>query len=260
MRNLGTTVLKTLTLTVALAGIAIVQPQAGESQVVNGRLIEKGTGAAVTSGLVMLLDTTSAIKASAITNETGLFRLEAPTPGAYYVLTEALGFEPIIDGILDLGEGGSLTVELYISPRPVQLDSMIVAVERAMIFQNLERSGYNERQATGFGFFITPDDLRQRNPSYFGDLFRHTPGVTLDGGGSFSGTQIHFRNASIRGGTCSPNVYVDGALVNTDFGGLEDVVDIHQISAVEVYTRASNVPLEWGGTNAGCGVVLFWTR
>ncbi len=165
MRNLGITLRRTLALTVALAGIVILQPQSGESQVVTGRLLEKGSGTPVTSGLVMLLDTTFAIQASAVTNETGLFRLDAPSPGAYYVLTEALGFEPIIDGILDLGEGGSVTIELHISPRPVQLDSMIVAVERAMIFQNLERSGYNERQATGFGFFITPEDIQRRNPS-----------------------------------------------------------------------------------------------
>jgi hypothetical protein len=45
-----------------------------------------------------------------------------------------------------------------------------------------------------------------------------------------------------------------------NFGGLEAVVDIDQIAAVEIYTRASSVPLQWGGTNAGCGVLLFWTR
>jgi hypothetical protein len=40
---------------------------------------------------------------------------------------------------------------------------------------------------------------------------------------------------------------------------LDGAVDISQIAAVEVYTRASNVPLQWGGTNAGCGIVLIWT-
>ena len=260
MRNSGNAVRRLLTLLVTLAGIAVVSPQTGEAQVVNGRLMEKGTGLPVTSGTVMLLDTTFAIQGSAVSNQTGAFRLEAPGPGSYYVLTEALGFEPIIDGILDLGEGGSLTIELYVTPKPVALDSLIVAVERVMIFQHLEKSGFNERQTSGFGFFITPEEIQRRNPAYFGELFRNTPGVALQGGGSFSGTQIEFRNASIRGGTCRPQVYVDGAQVNTDFGGLEEVVDIHQISAVEVYTRASNVPLEWGGTTAGCGVVLIWTR
>jgi hypothetical protein len=252
--------LRTLTLAVGLVGAFSVHPESGQSQVVTGRLLERGTGTPVTSGMVMLLDTAFTVQTSAISNQTGAFRLEAPSPGSYYVLTEALGYQPIIDGILDLGPGGSINIELIVSPRPLELDSMIVAVERVMIFQHLERNGFNERRGSGFGQFITPEEIQARNPAYFGELFRNTPGISITGGGSLSGTQIQFRNASIRGGVCSPPVYVDGAQVNTDFGGLEEVVDIRQIAAVEVYTRASDVPLEWGGTLAGCGIVLIWTR
>jgi hypothetical protein len=208
----------------------------------------------------MLLDTTFAVRATEVTNQNGLFRLQAPEPGSYYVLTEALGYQPIIDGILDLDEGGSISVELWVRPKPIVLDSMLVAVERVMIFQQLETVGFNERQATGFGHFITPEEIQRRNPTYMADLFRNTPGISLVGGGSFTGTDVLFRNASVRGGDCSPQVYVDGVLANTSFGGLESVVDINQIAAVEVYTRASNVPSQWGGTNAGCGVLLIWTR
>jgi hypothetical protein len=246
-----------------LAGVAMMatlQPNLAEAQEVRGRLVEAVTGQPVTSGWVMLLDADFAISATAVTNQTGAFLLEAPEPGSYYVLTEALGYEPAIDGILDLGEGGSITIEFYVKPKPLVLDSLLVAVERAVIFQHLEKSGFNERLTSGFGQFITPEEIQRRNPTYFSDLFRNTPGLSLQGGSSLDGTQIQMLNASIRGSTCSPPVYVDGVLVNTDYGGLESVVDIHQIAAVEVYTRASNVPSQWGGTNAGCGVVLIWTR
>jgi hypothetical protein len=140
------------------------------------------------------------------------------------------------------------------------MDSLLVAVERVQVFRHLEQSGFNDRMVSGFGHFITPEDIRRRNPIYFADLFRNTPGLDLVWGGSMSGTEIQIRNASPRGGVCSPQIFVDGALVTTDFGGLESVVDIRQIAAVEVYTRASNVPSEWGGTTGGCGVVLIWTR
>lgn len=251
---------KSLLLMVGLAVAAAIQPAPATSQVVQGHVLEFGTGAGVMSGWVMLLDTTFAVRASAVTNREGAFSLQAPGPGSYYVLTEILGYDPVIDGILDLGAGGSITIQLTVKQKPIQMDSMIVAVERVQIFRHLEKSGFNERMTTGFGHFITPDELRRRNPTYFADLFRNTPGLNLIGGGSMSGTQIQMVNASIRGPTCSPPVYVDGAQVSTEFGGLEAAVDIHQIAAVEVYTRASNVPLEWGGTNAGCGVVLIWTR
>jgi hypothetical protein len=260
MRATGRVLLRMLTPAVVMVWAFFLHPDSGLSQVVTGRLLESGTGTPVTSGMVMLLDTTFTVRTSAISNQTGAFQLDAPSPGSYYVLTEALGYQPIIDGILDLGPGGSINIELFVSPRPLQLDSMIVAVERVMIFQHLEKNGFNERRGSGFGHFITPEEIQERNPSYFGELFRNTPGISLVGGGSLSGTQIQFRNASIRGGVCSPPIYVDGAQVNTEFGGLEEVVDIHQIAAIEVYTRASDVPLEWGGTLAGCGIVLIWTR
>jgi hypothetical protein len=211
----------------------------------------------------MLLDTTFTAVSGTASNATGAFTLQAPGPGLYYVLTESLGYSPSIDGVLELGEGAAITVEIYLKPKPIVLDSIKVAVERAQIFQHLEAAGFNERMVTGFGHFITPEEIQARNPRFMADLFRNVPGIRLIGGGSLSGTAIEFTNASIRGATCSPQVYVDGVLVNVDpdFGGsLEGVVDISQIAAVEVYTRASNVPLQWGGTNMGCGILLIWTR
>jgi hypothetical protein len=216
----------------------------------------------------MLLDTTFVSVAGTATNADGGFVLEAPGPGAYYVLTESLGYAPSIDGILELSEGGAMTVEIYLKPQPIVLDSIKVAVARAQIFQHLEGAGYNERHASGFGHFITPDEIQGRNPRTAEDLFRDSPGIRLVHGRA--GTGIVFRSKTMDGesasvdfpGYCNPNVYVDGVRVNADadWGGLEGAVDISQIAAVELYTRASNVPSQWGGTNAGCGVVLIWTR
>jgi hypothetical protein len=245
----------------ALGLLASFNP--AEAQVIRGRVLESQTSVQIQAAAVMLLDTSFTAVAGTASNATGAFTLQAPGPGLYYVLTESLGYSPSIDGLLELGEGASMTVEIYLKPKPIVLDSIKVAVERAQVFQHLEMAGFNERMVTGFGHFITPEELRVRNPRYFSDLFRSVPGVDLVGGGSLSGTGILFSNASTRGATCAPQVYVDGILVNADpefGGGLEGVVDISQIAAVEVYTRASNVPLQWGGTNAGCGVVLIWTR
>jgi hypothetical protein len=250
-------------LLLAVLGLGVLtNPLPAQSQVIRGRVLESQSILPVASAGVMLLDTTFTAVAGTATNANGAFTLEAPGPGSFYVLTESLGYSPTIDGILELAEGGSLTVEIYLKPKPIVLDSIKVAVERAQIFQHLEGAGFNERMVTGFGHFITPEEIQRRNPRNMADLFRGSPGVTLEGGGGFSGTGISFINGSVRGPTCSPQVYVDGILVNADpaYGGLEGVVSIDQIAAVELYTRASNVPLQWGGTNAGCGVALIWTR
>jgi hypothetical protein len=243
-------------------------PLLAQSQTVQGRVLESQSAQPVVSAGVVLLDTTFVSVAGTATNDNGGFTLVAPGPGAYYVLTESLGYSPSIDGILELSEGGLINVEIYLKPKPIVLDSIKVAVERAQIYQHLEGAGYNERQAAGFGHFISPDEIQRRNPRTVEDLFRDAPGIRLMHGDL--GTGIAFRSGTVHGqnavpelpGYCWPNVYVDGALVNADpaWGGVEGAVDLSQIAGVEVYARASNVPPQWGGTNAGCGVVLIWTR
>ena len=250
-------------LLLAVFGLGILtNPLPAQSQTIRGRVLESQSVQPVERAGVMLLDTTFTAVAGTATNAMGAFTLEAPGPGAYYVLTESLGYSSSIDGILELREGGSVTVEIYLKPKPIVLDSIKVAVARAQIFQHLDGAGFNQRVATGIGHFITPEDIERRNPRYMVDLFRNAPGVRLIGAGGYSGTGLEFVNGSPRGATCSPQVYVDGIRVNADtaWGGLEGVADVSQIAAVEVYTRASNVPLQWVGTGSACGVALIWTR
>ncbi len=256
----------------ALALAFFTNPIPAQAQTVLGRVFEFQSGVPVVSASVVLLDTTFVSVAGSATSSNGAFALKAPRPGSFYVLTEALGYSPSIDGILELSEGGSITVEIYLKPKPIILDSIKVAAERSLMFQHLRRAGYTDRQASSFGHFITPEEIRRRNPRTVEDFFRNAPGIRLVHGRS--GTGIAFRSGTVSGpsavvgmpGFCWPAVYVDGVLVNAEAGmdspwtGLEGAVDLDQIAAVELYTRASNVPSQWGGTNGGCGVLLIWTR
>jgi hypothetical protein len=236
----------------------LFSPDPVEAQQVQGMVIDRLTGERVVGASVMLLDTTYAAKAGTSANQNGLFLVQAPDPGSYFVLTEALGYRPTLDGILDMGEGGSVTVEIYLDPKPIELDSIKVAVERVETYRILEMAGFNERVSSGFGHFITPEEIRRRNPRYHFELFRNTPGVRVTGAG-LMGTMIEFTVGSVRGPTCTPRVFVDGILVIAD-QGLEAVVEVDQIAGVEIYSRPSQVPLQWGGSDSTCGALLFWTR
>jgi len=244
----------------AWAGALFFAPTPAWSQEVQGVVIDRQTGERVRGASVMLLDTTFFAVAGTSTNNNGAFSLESPRPGSFFVLTESLGYRPTMDGILDMDEGGFVSVEIYLDPKPIELDSLKIAVERVTTYQVLETAGFHERVQTGFGHFITPEEIRRRNPRYMYDLLRNTPGVRVVGAG-MDNTQIEFTNVVNAGSaTCSPSVYVDGMLANTEFGGLESVVSVDQIAGVEVYTRASSVPIQWGGLGSACGVLLIWTR
>jgi hypothetical protein len=54
-------------------------------------------------------------------------------------------------------------------------------------------------------------------------------------------------------------MYVDGVA----FGRADDVLDQvgpTDIEGIEIYRRATEVPPEFGGLQARCGVILVWTR
>ena len=55
---------------------------------------------------------------------------------------------------------------------------------------------------------------------------------------------------------CMPEFIVDDQVMN-DFG---PVTPIRDIIALELYTGPAEVPGEYAGRNAGCGVVVIWTR
>jgi hypothetical protein len=70
-------------------------------------------------------------------------------------------------------------------------------------------------------------------------------------------------------GPCEPYVYVDNVWVNrpinglqsADFG-LEDIVPIDIVEAIEVYWGPFQAPMRYQGSRYEneCGVILVWTR
>jgi hypothetical protein len=236
----------------------LFSPAAAEAQQIQGAVIDRQTRERVVGANVMLLDTTFSAVTGTTTNQSGVFRLVAPRPGSFFVLTEALAYRPTLDGIIDMEEGGSMTVEIYLDPKPIELDSLKIAVERVETYQILEAAGFNERVDRGFGYFITPERLRERNPRYFFEVFRNIPGVRVIGA-ALTGTTVEFSVASSRGPTCIPRTFVDGVQVNVEMG-LESALEVDQVAGIEVYSRPSQVPVQWGGSDSTCGVLLIWTR
>jgi hypothetical protein len=71
--------------------------------------------------------------------------------------------------------------------------------------------------------------------------------------GSGAGCKIQMARARRN---CEPEYVVDGRAENM-FGA---VTPIRDIVALEVYTGPSDVPGEFAGATAGCGVIVIWTR
>jgi hypothetical protein len=237
-----------------------LSPSAGGAQTVRGRLLESGSGDPIMLGAVALLDTTLTVIDEVFTNEKGNFILQAPRPGSYYVLADRLGYQRSVDGILELGPGGDISVDFYLRPQPIVLDSLTVEAERQRRVRRLESAGFYQREKAGFGHFVTPEMIERRLPLTTRDLLRTVPALRVVDDG-FLGQTIVMRGN--RGQPCSPQLYVDGAKIASAGGGgvrLEDIVNIDDVSGVEIYDGGADTPLEYGGTQNGCGVLLVWTK
>jgi hypothetical protein len=120
----------------------------------------------------------------------------------------------------------------------------VVEARRQRSSRYLEAQGFNDRMKSGFGYFITPDQLEKRPLITVNDLARRIPLAirAFENGGG--GTSLYINKGP--GRSCTPVAYVDGARVATNPLSpgfvLEEVVHVDDIEAVEVYTRGSSAP------------------
>ncbi|MFM9012485.1 MAG: carboxypeptidase regulatory-like domain-containing protein [Gemmatimonadota bacterium] len=117
---------------------------------------------------------------------------------------------------------------------------------RGVRYEDFER-----RLKTGRGQYVTREVIEERAYNNLSDAVRGLRGVAIECGSR--GCLVRMARA-LPG--CYPQYIVDGRPDN--FFGPN--VAVRDIEGIEVYSGASDVPGEFAGTDAGCGVVVIWTR
>jgi len=239
-------------------------------QTVEGRVLESGSERPIPLAQVFLLDTAFAVVDRTFSDHDGAFRLQSSEPGSFFVRAGAMGYRTKVDGVVELADGGVIPVAFFLIPEPVPVEGVEVEVERRRSEEFLQIQGFYERREEGFGQFITPDEIRERQVRDFQRLFQKTP---IEVAGGLSGTVLRIRGRCPR--DLLPSVYVNGALVDLRWdkpasswadpevrGGLEEVVWVADILAVEIYAGPATTPLQWSGSdpNRTCGTVVIWTK
>ena len=222
------------------------------AQTIRGTLLQRGSDDPISLGFVALLTESGDSVTSTITDEEGGFLVTSPVPGNFLLLAAALGHRETTVGLFELGEGGELTVEFRIPVEPLTLDGLLVQAEPSAQVPALVRNGFSRRMQQGIGHFITPQEIENSSATRTAHLFRGEPGVRL------VGDRVLLRGTR---SFCSPQIYLDGIPLSVDAGlPLDAIVPLDVLAGVEVYRSAAEVPLQYGGTGAGCGVILFWTK
>ena len=197
----------------------------------------------------------------------GPFAFLSVPPGVLGLRVSRVGYGEAV-GQIRVGAGETVTVEVKMGPKPIELEPIVVTASRKEIalpaFRDFER-----RLESGFGQFVLEEEIVGRVPHRVTDLLQGTGVTVLD-----NGRRIFMRRSS-----CAPTVYIDGVRVtyqsrstglDTRGSGADDpmleaaeavnMVHPSSVKAIEVYRGPGETPSEFLDSNSRCGVILVWTR
>ena len=208
-----------------------------------GRVLDP-EGRPVSNAHVLVWGTT----ADVTTNERGAFTLEGLPGGTHSLEIRAIGYVPVTR-VVHLAASRPATIDIRLDKAAVILATETV---RGTVLYSRKLEEFERRRRSGFGKYLTPEDIERRPHARLGQLLQGMLGVYV--AQRAGRTTVAMRD---RVGTyCVPSLYVDG---QRDPGFDFDHLFGDDIAAVEVYTRDTERPPSYTDPNR-CGTVLVWTR
>lgn len=210
---------------------------------------------------------------SAVTDEQGRFRLVHPDQATrdYTLSIEHVAYADVRQEF-SFAPGEQLAMEIRLAETAIELDPIVVTERRRGLLVDV---GFYDRLERGHGIYIERDEIERRRPSQVTDLMQGRAGLKVVPAGGLK-YDIRLTSMDRFTGDCQPSIWLDGALVRdagvamTSTGAtgstlntqlqLSEIISPEHIEAVEVYTSPAGLPLQFGGSNAMCGVVVIWTR
>jgi hypothetical protein len=229
---------------------------------VTGRVLDVDTGRPVRGATVRL----DGIPGERVSDEGGRFRFQGVGRGRHGLEVAHLAYGVARDSLRVDGTGRALEVEVRLAGGAIPLEPIVVTVESRPISGTL-RTVYDRIDRVrrmGGGTVFDRADIERRNPTQLTRLLDEVRGFNVEMRWL---TPVITSTRAVSGlGTCVTTVWIDGIKVISGGGtgdvdlNINGVVMVSNIEAVEVYHASGRIPGEFSGSDAGCGVVLIWTR
>ena len=230
-----------LTLTALTMGASVSAQDKGQ---LIGKVFDSKSGEVLATAQILV----DQVKSSATLSNQARFVLGGLEPGRRRIDIRNVGYRPLT-AFIEFAPGQTVerTFELEFTGQELaQLDVEAKASRTLPRFLEFER-----RRARGAGHFITRDEIVDRGYMNMGDALRTVKGVKV----YCDAIDCIARMASSAPG-CLPTYYVDGQVAHS----FATTTPINDIQAIEVYRGAGEVPGEYAGSGAMCGVVVIWTK
>jgi hypothetical protein len=209
-----------------------------------GRLHDQNTGEVLREAIIRL----DSVRRDVSISSQGRFVLSKLASGRHLLEIVAIGYRPQAVE-LTLADGQVLERQFPMVFTGTQLSDLQVEARNSKLLTRF--SDFERRRVNGLGTYITRDEIRARGYMSMGDALRTIHGVRVNCGAVEC---VPHMVSSAAG--CYPIYYVDGQLARS-FAATTPISDVQ---GIEVYRGAGEVPGEFAGSGAMCGVIAIWTR
>jgi hypothetical protein len=205
------------------------------------------------------------------TDSLGRFQFKNIPKGTHRITVRRVGYSGMAVNATFNGRD-TLDADFALTPLTVTLDT--VSVQGNSVAGKFRE--FEERRVTGFGSFLTRDELEKQRDRPLGEIMTRLPGVRYNRYGGEGAIASHRWAGGIsRGGDafdrqkgappgCYAQVFLDGNRIFSARPG-EPLFNINSIEpssiqGIEYYASAAQTPIQYDPRNADCGTVLIWTR
>ena len=221
-------------------------PRPGAAQgTLQGRVVDSELGLPVSAAVVRIKPGPPPFT----TDSLGRFQARDLPAGLAEVTIQALGYDSAsftvrlaasdtVDGVFPLDFTGYRLAEVTVVARAEQLAPRYLDFER--------------RRHAGLGAYLRWDELAKKGYSSVGDALHVVRGVRIQC------NQETFECFAFMARTpqCQPTWWIDGVQVHS----FQESTPIRDIYGIEVYRGPGEVPAEYSGSDAACGVIVIWTK
>jgi hypothetical protein len=225
---------------------ALMGPSWAAAQVtLRGQVLDSETGNPLAGATVRIGNDTASFE----TDSVGLFLITGLRGGTTDIRIQLIGYE---EGLfrMRLPDAGVVERSFSIDFNGFMLPEVVV-LARAEILQP-RYIDFERRRQRKLGAFVRWDDIKKAGYNTIGDALRMVRGVRIQ----CDQSAFECYAVMTRTPNCHPTWYIDGIQVNS----FQENTPIRDIYGLEVYRGTGEIPAEFGGSAAGCGVIVVWTK
>jgi hypothetical protein len=182
------------------------------------------------------------------TDAKGHFALAEVPDGPAQLNVRRLGFHQF-NGTIQVGgqNPDSLNITIYVA----STELAAIEVRESSLGDSLApQEFYARMRSNQFGRFLDRAAIEAKQVTTPSELLRGMPGVGLQRARRY-GLLVKIRG-------CRPTVWVDG--VRAGGAELDEVMTVHDMAGIEVYSSQAGLPPQYVDRTNPCGAILVWSR